>query len=144
MLYPSNGTFFALILIEMKIAIPLFRNRVSPRFDYSSELLIIEVERGEIIKKEKLSMTNLNPSQRVNQITANGVDKVICGGVDGFTLHQLGNKGVEVVHDVIGEAEVAFDLFMRGRLKPGFCCEKRRVRGPCRWRRGFQFQGRRT
>lgn len=128
----------------MKIAIPLFGNRVSPRFDYSPELWIIEVKNGEVVKQEKLPTANLSLTKRLDQIISNEVDKVICGGVDGFSLHQLGNKGVEVVHDVIGEAKVAFDLFMRGRLRSGFCCEKRRVRGPCRWRRGFQFQGRRT
>ncbi len=122
----------------MKIAIPLFGSRVSPRFDYSSELWIVEVERGEIVKEERLTTANLNLTQRLDQITSNGVDKVICGGVDGFSLHQLGNKGVHVVHDVIGEAEVAFDLFLKGRLRSGFCCEKRRGKGPCRWRRSFQ------
>jgi hypothetical protein len=70
------------------------------------------------------------------------VDKVICGGIDGFSLNQLGNRGIEVVHDIIGEAEIAFNLFMRGRLRPGFCCERRGRRGFCPWRR--DSDGRRT
>jgi predicted Fe-Mo cluster-binding NifX family protein len=120
----------------MKIAIPIFENRISPRFDFSPEMWIITVENGELVNQEKLSTSSLNLPQRLEHITSNGVDKVICGGIDGFSLNQLGNRGIDVVHDVIGEAEVAFHLFMRGRLRPGFCCEKRRGRGFCGWKRG--------
>jgi len=122
----------------MKIAIPIFENRVSPRFDFSPEMWIVEVERGEVVSQEKLSAANLNLPQRLEQVTSNGVDKVICGGIDPFSRNQLGSRGIDVVQDVIGDAEVVFDLFMKGRLRPGFCCERRRGRGFCGWKRGFQ------
>jgi len=126
----------------MKIAIPLFGNRISPRFDFSPEIWIITVENGEAVNQEKLPMANLNSFQRIEQITTNGVDNVVCGGIDGFSLNQLGNRGIEVMHDIIGEAEVAFNLFMRGKLRPGLCCERKAGRGFCPWRKGFR--GRRT
>jgi len=121
----------------MKIAIPLFGNRISPRFDFSPELWIITVENGEAVNRERIPLTNLNLLRRIDRITSNEVDKVICGGIDGFALSQLGTRGVEVVHDVIGEAEMAFSLFMRGRLRPGLCCEKRGRGGFCVWRNDF-------
>jgi predicted Fe-Mo cluster-binding NifX family protein len=120
----------------MKIAIPLFGNRISPRFDFSPELWIITVENREVIHQDRLPMTNLNLPQRLEQITSHEVDKVICGGIDGFSLNQLGNNGVEIVHDVIGEAEVVFNLFMRGRLRPGLCCERKGGKRSCGWRKG--------
>ena len=120
----------------MKIAIPIFGNRISPRFDFSPEMWIIDVEGGEVVRQEKLPTANLNLPQRLEQITANGVDKVICGGIDGFCQSQLGSRGIDVVQDVIGDAESVFDLFMRGRLRPGFCCERRGRRGFCPWRKG--------
>jgi predicted Fe-Mo cluster-binding NifX family protein len=120
----------------MKVAIPIFGNRISPRFDFSPEMWIIEVERGEVVSQEKLPMANLNLPQRLEQITSNGIDKVICGGIDGFSLNQLGSKGIDVLEDVIGEAETALDLFMRGRLRPGFCCERRGGRRMCGWKKG--------
>lgn len=113
----------------MKIAIPVFGKQVSPRFDFSPELWIVTVENGKLIHQERLPMANLNLSRRLEQITSNGVEKVICGGIDGFTLNQLGSRGIDVVHDVMGEAEEAFHFFMRGRLRPGFCCGNRRVKG---------------
>jgi len=128
--------------MDMKIAIPIFGNRISPRFDFSPEMWIITVENGELVNQEKLPMTNLNLPQRLDQLTSMGVNQLICGGIDGFSLNQLGTKGIDVVEDVMGEAEVAFHLFIRGRLRPGFCCERRRRRGFCVWRRGSR--GRRT
>ena len=120
----------------MKIAIPIFENRVSPRFDFSPELWIIEVESGEVVSQEKFPTANLNLPKRLEQITSNRIDKVICGGIDGLSRNQLGSRGIDVVQDVIGDAEVVFDFFMKGRLRPGFCCERRRGRGFCGWKRG--------
>jgi predicted Fe-Mo cluster-binding NifX family protein len=119
----------------MKIAIPIFENRISPRFDFSPELWIIEVERGEVISQEKLSIANLNLPQRLEQVTSNGVDKVICGGIDGFSRNQLGSRGIDVIQDVIGDAEIVFDLFMGGRLRSGLCCQRKGRRGFCGWKR---------
>ena len=119
----------------MKIAIPIFENRISPRFDFSPEMWVIEVERGKVRGREKFSTANLNLPQRLEQITSNGVDKVICGGIDGLSRDQLGSRGIDVVQDVIGDADIVFDLFMRGRLRSGFCCERRGRRGFCPWRK---------
>ena len=120
----------------MKIAIPIFENRISPRFDFSPEMWLIEVKGGKVVGQEKFSTANLNLPQRLEQITSNGVDKVICGGIDGFCQSQLGNRGIDVVQDVTGDAEIVFDLFMKGRLRSGFCCERRGRRRFCAWRNG--------
>jgi predicted Fe-Mo cluster-binding NifX family protein len=124
--------------MAMKIAIPIYENRISPRFDFSPEMWIVEVERGEVVRQEKLSTATLNLPQRLEQVTSNGVDKLICGGIDSFSRNQLGSRGIDVVQDVIGDAGIVIDLLMRGRLRPGLCCERRRGRGFCTWRRGHK------
>jgi predicted Fe-Mo cluster-binding NifX family protein len=122
--------------MTMKIAIPLFGSRISPRFDFSPEMLIITVKNREVVDRETLPIAHLNLPQRLEQLTSNGVNKIICGGIDGFCLEQLGSKGIDVLPNVVGEAELAFDLFLKGRLRPGFCCENRRGRGFCGWKKG--------
>jgi predicted Fe-Mo cluster-binding NifX family protein len=109
----------------MKIAIPLFGTRVSPRFDFSPEIRIITVEDGKVVHQENFPVAHLNLTQRLDQLVSNGVNKVICNGIDDFCLNQLGSRGIDVVHNVVGEAEIASNLFMKGRLRPGFCCERR-------------------
>jgi len=125
----------------MKVAIPLFRNRISPRFDFSPEIWVIELEDGEMINEEKLIMSNLNLPQRLDQLVALGVNKMICGGIDGFAIGQLGNRGIDVIHNVAGEAGEVLNLFIRGVLRPGFYCNGKRGKGFCGWKRGFRGRG---
>lgn len=115
--------------MKIKVAIPLFNDRISPRFDVCPEIWIIELENGEVINREKWSMASFNLPQRLDQLAAKGVDKIICGGIDSFSIDQLGNKGIEVIHNVAGEAKKALHLFMEGALRPGFYCNGKRVRG---------------
>jgi predicted Fe-Mo cluster-binding NifX family protein len=121
----------------MKIAIPMFGNRISPRFDFSPEMWIIDVEGGKVVRQEKLPTAHLNLPQRLEQITSNGVDKVICGGIDGFCQNQLGGRGIDIVQDVMGDAEIVFDLFMKGRLQPGLYCEGKVRRRFCARRKAY-------
>ena len=47
----------------MKIAIPILGSRVSPRFDFSPEVWIIDVERGEVVgKKSSQRLISISPS----------------------------------------------------------------------------------
>ncbi len=136
MSFDSLALFLLFKIMAMKIAIPIFENRISPRFDFSPEMWIIEVEKGKVVGQEKFSTANFNLPQRLEQITSNGVDKVICGGIDGLSRDQLGSRGIDVVQDVIGDADIIFSLFMKGRIRSGFCCERRGRRGFCPWTKG--------
>jgi predicted Fe-Mo cluster-binding NifX family protein len=120
----------------MKIAFPLFGLRISPRFDSSPEMWIVTVNGGEVIDQEKISLGQLSLPQRFDQLAANSINKVVCGGIDGFCLAQLERNGIDVVKDVTGEAEVALGLLLRGRLRPGFCCDRGRRRRLCAWKKG--------
>ncbi|MBI4595248.1 MAG: hypothetical protein HY730_02595 [Candidatus Tectomicrobia bacterium] len=112
----------------MIIAIPIFGNRVSPRFDSSQELLIIIVENGKAVSNEKLSMENLDITRRLDQLNSLGVDKIICGGIDSLSLSKLESQGIEVIFDIMGESDLALDLFLKGTLRSGCCCEESRIR----------------
>jgi predicted Fe-Mo cluster-binding NifX family protein len=123
-------------IMRMKVAIPLFKNRVSPRFDVSPEIWIIELNNGEVVKQEKWPAVNFDLQQRLDQLAFNRVEKIICGGIDGFCMDYLGYMGIDVIHNVAGEAEEVLNLFIRGVLRPGFYCNEKRGRGFCGWRRG--------
>jgi predicted Fe-Mo cluster-binding NifX family protein len=122
----------------MKIAIPLFGNRISPRFEFSPEIWIIELKDGEVQREERFPTNNLSLPQRLDQLASNGVNKIICGGIDGLSLNLLGGRGIDVIHNVVGEAQEGINLFLRGLLRPGFCCDRKGRRGFCAQKRGFK------
>jgi predicted Fe-Mo cluster-binding NifX family protein len=122
----------------MKIAIPLFGNRISPRFEFSPEIWIIELKDGEVQSEERFPTNSLNLPQRLDQLASNGVNKIICGGIDSLSLNLLGSRGIDVIHNVVGEAQEGINLFLRGLLRPGFCCDRKGRRGFCAQRKGFR------
>ncbi|MGQ9508269.1 MAG: NifB/NifX family molybdenum-iron cluster-binding protein [Thermodesulfobacteriota bacterium] len=122
----------------MKIAIPIFGSRVSPRFDVCPEVWIVELRGGNVENEERISMESLNLQQRLNHLSSKGVDKLICGGIDHFCIDRLGERGIEVIHNVAGEAGEVLALFLKGGLRSGFYCQRKRGKELYCWRRGFQ------
>lgn len=102
----------------MKVAIPLFRNGVSPRIDISDSLLIYDIDQGVVKGKEKCSLTFEHAAQLVSILQKNQVTRIICGGCPHFFLRMLYFYGVEVVPGVIGDPELIVKQLVNGEL-PG-------------------------
>jgi predicted Fe-Mo cluster-binding NifX family protein len=116
----------------MKVAIPSFGPRVSPRFDYAPNLLLFTVENGKVVERGEVSLAHLDPWQRVDQVQTLNIQALICGGIDGRSARLLEAQRIQVIARVAGETEEALECFLRGDLKPGsFLCPgwgRRRVR----------------
>jgi predicted Fe-Mo cluster-binding NifX family protein len=112
--------------MSMKVAIALFKDRISPRFDVCPEVWIVELNNGEVVNQYKWSIETFNLQQRLYQLTSKGVDIIICGGIDSFCMDHLGNRGIEVIHNVAGDVREVLNLFIRGALRPGFYCSGKR------------------
>ena len=124
----------------MKIAIPIFGNRISPRLDCAKKVLLIEVEEKE--KKVLFSEEKVFQVAGVNESTdffvSNEIDTVICGGISIEVQNSLMKNDIRIISWVTGESHKALDLFLKGELVPGaMLCPGMRVR---RWR--FCCQGR--
>jgi predicted Fe-Mo cluster-binding NifX family protein len=114
----------------MKIAIPLFGSRVSPRFGCESEILIVDIEERKEINRRKFAAMGLGIPQRISLLSSLGVDTLICGGIDIFCLRSLSARGFEIIPGVIGEADEALNYFLSGKLREGQCIRGgRRFRG---------------
>lgn len=117
----------------MKIAIPIFGTRVSPRFDYAREFLLSKAANGMVIEREELSSDGLTALARVRMILELGVDILICGGIDRISSQQLSFSDIRIYSWVTGESEDALNCFLRGELEPGIMLDSNgRRRG--RWR----------
>lgn len=103
----------------MKVAIPLFTNRVSPHFDFAEKALIAKVENGEVIAREQFSLINLNTIRRGALLREHGVDVVICGGISTFSVRLLLENGMQVIPMVAGEVEDVLNQFVKGHLSTG-------------------------
>ena len=123
----------------MKVAIPIFGPRVSPRFDYAPALLLFNLEDNRVVESEKFSLQAWDRLQRLQKLRELGVKTLICGGIDGNSAQILSDYGIRVIAWVAGEADEAMRCFLQGKLRPGveLCarCRRGRRRGP-----GFRWE----
>ena len=120
----------------MKIAIPLFIDRISPRFDFAPTLGLFNIEGEKIMDSREISCEGWNENERILQLKELGVDTLICGGLPNYLMGLLNHNGIKVIPWVAGNASEALTLFLRGRLSSGMalCPEKRRRGRFCRRR----------
>jgi predicted Fe-Mo cluster-binding NifX family protein len=114
----------------MKIAIPVFENRISPRFDCAPGFRVYVTEGAEVTCIREISCQGWNDNERIAQLRTLGIDTMICGGLPNYLLGILTNRGMKIIPWVAGDASEAFALFLRGQLRAGavICPGKRRGR----------------
>jgi predicted Fe-Mo cluster-binding NifX family protein len=101
------------------VAVPIFRARVSPRFDYAPAMLLATVEDGRIVAQETTQVNERNPLALINWLCRQGVQAVICGGLSRFSMRMLMDRGVQVFPWVSGDVDDALRLFLDHRLQAG-------------------------
>ena len=100
----------------MIIAIPTFTTRVSPRFDCAQSILVVTVDNGEPFERRELEASEWAPHERINKLLELGVDTVICGGIDCWSVASLQSAGVTVHGWITGEVEDALAAMLQGTL----------------------------
>ena len=100
----------------MKIAIPMFNSRVSPRFDFASKMLVATVDKGKAVEREIYSLNNLNLIRRSSLLCELGINVLICGGIHNFSQRLIIGNVIDVISMVQGEVEEVLNLFINGKL----------------------------
>jgi len=114
----------------MKVGIPIWNDRVSPVLDTAGQLLTIELEGGQEISRQLITLPVTHPMQRARMLCDAGIDTLICGAVSQIVQAALVNAGVRVLPFVGGDIEEIIAAFSSGRLEsnayrlPG-CCRRR-------------------
>jgi len=113
----------------MNVAIPIYEDIVSPRFDIATELLIMTSENSKIQSEKRISIQGFHPLQILKAIIEEKINVVLCGGVNGFCLRFLGCNGIDVIPGLVGEVEAIKDGYLKGGLQPGMVFWGLRRRG---------------
>ncbi|MDD3846219.1 MAG: hypothetical protein PHC90_07655, partial [Syntrophorhabdaceae bacterium] len=128
------------ILVFMVIAIANWQKSVSPVFDVSDRLCVIEIADGAEVRRETVLLKYTDPFGRAREVAQASVEILICGAVSRAFETALISVGIRVLPFICGELEAVIGAFLRGGLMdshfimPG-CFGKRQ---------GHRFQGRRV
>lgn len=88
----------------MKIAIPLFKDRVAPHFGSSSKALLVEIVNGTVKQEAKWDVGGTGAMEMARHLVNLGVEKVVCGGISRLHKQWLMDKGVIVEDNQKGNA----------------------------------------
>ena len=104
----------------MRVAIPLYGSRVSPRFAFSERMLVADIHGGGVAGQEVLDTGRLLDRQRLEQLSSLGIDVFVCGAADPEFLAEAGSLDIAIIPDVAAEMDEALDLLAHDRLPPGY------------------------
>ena len=116
----------------MRLAIPIFRSRISPVFDFSTKALIIDLAQEKEIGRHEIDLTGMAPQAKVERLREAGVNTLICAGLSLTLQKMLAFAGLKVIPGIVGSADDVLNAFQKGKLKerrfmmPGFCQRRRR------------------
>jgi len=119
-----------------KIAQAIWGNRISPVFDVSDRVRILEVEDSKVINRTELVLSAKDPYGKASMLADKGTEILICGAVSRLFSEALAAHGIRVVSFVTGEADEVIEAYLDGNL------DSARFAMPgCRGRRKMRRRG---
>lgn len=101
----------------MKILLTLRDNDIAPRFDLTTEVLIVETDGGKQTGKPRnILLPGPSADELCSLIIKEGIALVICGGIEEAHFQYLVWKKITVIDKVIGTAAEALPLAKAGLL----------------------------
>ena len=116
----------------MKIAIPIWEDKISPVFDTALRLMVVDIEGKKELSRTVYYIDEQDLLRKCQRIRTLDVDILICGAVSHSFLKILNANGLEVIEEISGRAEEVLEAYLNGEifnsrfLMPG--CGKHRNR----------------
>jgi predicted Fe-Mo cluster-binding NifX family protein len=97
----------------MKVALPIWDDRISPVFDVARKLRVVEVEDGGEIDRID---HRVSPGSHVSLLSELGVEVLICSAISRALEASARSAGIEVIADVFGEVDEVIRAYLRDDL----------------------------
>jgi predicted Fe-Mo cluster-binding NifX family protein len=109
------------------VAVPVFRKRVAPVFDWAGKLLVAEVGDEASGNDEEKELADVEPLRRPALLRRAGVGVLICGGISQLLGTLVAAEGIQVIPGIAGGAQEVLAAYVNGQLRgpqwamPGWC-----------------------
>ena len=116
----------------MRLAVPIWEDKVSPVFDTALNLLIVEIKDRKEASRFVTQLNEKDLSQRCSRIRKMEIDSLICGAISRPFASMLMALGIQIVPWITGHTEDVLEAYLQGTLfRPSFLmpgCKKNRLR----------------
>jgi predicted Fe-Mo cluster-binding NifX family protein len=99
-----------------RIAIPIFKSRVSPVFDTCTRLSLIEFEDDRVITRKEFDLDNFSLQERLRVLEKNDVVVIICGGISDVFHATLSHSNIQLITGICGNVDEIIRAYIEGRL----------------------------
>lgn len=93
----------------MKMAMTVWKNRISPVFDAAHMLLVVEIENDKIINRHYETFYPEWPSRLANRLTDMDVSVLICGAISELPANIIEENGVKLIPFITGDIRQVID-----------------------------------
>jgi predicted Fe-Mo cluster-binding NifX family protein len=100
----------------MRIALPIWEQRVSPVFDVSEQVLLADVQDRQTLSRDIRPLTTVDSAHRAETLAAWGVELLICGAISQVLEQSLRARDIQVLSRIRGEVEDVLTGYISGRL----------------------------
>lgn len=106
----------------MKIALAVWGNRISPVFDTSTTVLIVEVANGVELNRSILKIDEVGPIRRPKFLKEQGVNVLICGAITKEVTAACESSELEIIPFICGNVEQIVTAKIKGNsIREMFC-----------------------
>ncbi len=116
----------------MRIALAVWKERISPVFDVSRQILILTIKNESVAGKRKKTIANDDPVHRASMLAELKIQTLICGAVSRPLANMLAAYGIRMIPFIAGEVDEVIAAYLAGNLPnpamsmPG-CCGQHRL-----------------
>ena len=100
----------------MRIAVPIWDDKVSPVLDTAAKLLILEESDREKTSRTEADLKEYDISRRCYRIRMLEVDVLICGAVSRSFADLLKAAGIDIISGLSGDIEDILQAYFSGTL----------------------------
>ncbi|NQT25557.1 NifB/NifX family molybdenum-iron cluster-binding protein [candidate division KSB1 bacterium] len=100
----------------MKIALAVWKNRVSPVFDSTRVVIIVDIENGIVNDKCYVHIQAHMPHNRAVELVELGVNVLICGAISRVYEDMIKMQGIKVIPFIAGDVNQVIESYLKGKL----------------------------
>lgn len=118
----------------IRVAIAVWNDRISPVFDVSRDILVLDIENGAVTRRCLEKFPYNNAEHVLSSLTELKVQHLICGAISRPLAEMLSANGIRMISFTSGKIEEVIEAFLAGRLPdpaltmPGCCSRRKKFR----------------
>jgi predicted Fe-Mo cluster-binding NifX family protein len=129
----------------MKVAVPIWKDRVSPVFDVATKLIIIDTYGNKELRRFEINIDVGELHKKCRLIDELGIDCIICGAISRSFLERLNGLGIRTIYGISGKVDKVINAYLNNRTfeftMPGYHIAKGGYKRKWKKKRHTKMQG---